>query len=215
MFKSQIQIPMSSPDAREAKRARLSPSYEQDQQQRVFAPVEPVTPPRQQNSHDPVSPSAVNPLAPHYVLKYTLLGHTKGISAVKLSPNLPRRVISAGADGKLLLYDVEKGHFLKSFEGHTAGVNDVIWSPDGEFVASASDDQTVRLWQVETVCLTYFYVDGLTRVQGKCVRVFQGHTSYVYCLAFNPQGTVLVSGSFDETLRLWDVNKGLFSLFST
>lgn len=36
----------------------------------------------------------------------------------------------------------------------------------------------------------------------------RGHTSYVYCLAVNPQGTIIVSGSFDETIVFWDVQKG-------
>ena len=37
------------------------------------------------------------------------------------------------------------------FEGHTQGVSDIAWSPDGQYVASASDDGTIRLWNIETV----------------------------------------------------------------
>lgn len=45
-------------------------------------------------------------------------------------------------------------------------------------------------------------------MQGNLTRIFHGHTAYVFCLAYNPQGTLMVSGSFDETLKLWDVGSG-------
>ena len=36
----------------------------------------------------------------------------------------------------------------------------------------------------------------------------EGHTSYVFCCAFSPKGSLLASGSFDETLRLWNITTG-------
>lgn len=53
--------------------------------------------------------------------------------------------------------------------------------------------------------------DARLLLQGHLTRVFHGHTAYVFCLAYNPQGTLIVSGSFDETLKLWDVGSGLYS----
>jgi hypothetical protein len=41
--------------------------------------------------------------------------------------------------------------------------------------------------------------------------VLNGHTSFVYCVCYNPQGTVIVSGSYDETMKLWDVKQGAYS----
>lgn len=43
------------------------------------------------------------------------------------------------------------GEILKTLSGHQEGVNDIAWSSDGEFLASASDDKTVILWSVEQV----------------------------------------------------------------
>ena len=37
---------------------------------------------------------------------------------------------------------------------------------------------------------------------------FQGHTNYVLCCGFNPQSNLIVSGSFDESVRIWDVKTG-------
>lgn len=38
--------------------------------------------------------------------------------------------------------------------------------------------------------------------------ILKGHTSFVSCVAFTPQGNLLASGSYDETIRIWDVKRG-------
>jgi COMPASS component SWD3 len=40
------------------------------------------------------------------------------------------------------------------------------------------------------------------------VKTLHGHTNYVFCVNFNPQSNIIVSGSFDETVRVWDVKSG-------
>lgn len=57
------------------------------------------------------------------------------------------------------------------------GVNDVAWESSGRYLATTSDDGTIRFWDVST---------------GKCLRVLPGHTNYVFCCAFNPHGNLLV-----------------------
>jgi COMPASS component SWD3 len=54
------------------------------------------------------------------------------------------------------LWDAYSGEILRTFEGHTEGVNDVAWSNDGEFLASASDDKSIILWSLETVRCPHF-----------------------------------------------------------
>jgi COMPASS component SWD3 len=55
------------------------------------------------------------------------------------------------ADKLVKLWDTATGEIVKTFVGHTEGISDVSWSPDGEFLASASDDKTVRVWSLENV----------------------------------------------------------------
>ena len=50
------------------------------------------------------------------------------------------------------LWDTESGDIVHTFKGHTEGINDIAWSSDGEFIASASDDKTVIIWSMELVC---------------------------------------------------------------
>jgi WD40 repeat protein len=69
----------------------------------------------------------------------------------------------------------------------------VAFSPDGQTLASGSEDQTVRLWDVKT---------------GQVRASLQGHTDGVNAVAYSPDGQTLASGSADRTVRLWDVNTG-------
>jgi COMPASS component SWD3 len=55
------------------------------------------------------------------------------------------------ADKLIKLWDSRTGEFLYNFEGHTKGISDVAWSSSSDLLASASDDKTVRLWNVNTV----------------------------------------------------------------
>ena len=75
-------------------------------------------------------------------------------------------------------------------EGHTAPIVALAVSPDGATLASASWDQTVRLWPLA----------------GGAPRVLEGHTQNVNGVAFAPDSRTLVSVSYDRTLRIWPLS---------
>lgn len=81
----------------------------------------------------------------------------------------------------------------RTLSGHTRGINDVTFSCTAEYLATASDDKTLRVWDAAT---------------GSGLVEFKGHTNFVFSCAFSPQSNLLASGSFDETVKLWDVRSG-------
>jgi WD40 repeat protein len=76
------------------------------------------------------------------------------------------------------------------FTGHTDVVNSVSFSPDGKTIATASGDNTVKLWSVE----------------GKQLLTFTGHTDVVNSVSFSPDGKTIATASGDNTVKLWSVN---------
>lgn len=71
-------------------------------------------------------------------------------------------------------------------KGHKAGVKTVIFSPDGELIASSSDDGTIKLWQRD----------------GTLVKTLS-NVGNVFSIRFSPDGELLASGSNDGTIKLW------------
>ena len=79
------------------------------------------------------------------------------------------------------------------FVGHDGPVQDVAIAPDGRTALSASADQTLILWDLET---------------GEMIRRFSGHSDTVHAVAFLPGGDQALSASADGTLILWDLETG-------
>ncbi len=88
---------------------------------------------------------------------------------------------------------IEYGGESHSFTGHEGAVIAVAYSPDGKFLLSGGEDQTLKLWDVAS---------------GKEVRTFTGHRGTVTSVAFSPGGSLAASGSDDSTVRLWEVASG-------
>jgi WD40 repeat protein len=79
--------------------------------------------------------------------------------------------------------------------GHTNTVTSAAFSPDGRTLASASEDRSIRLWNVSDPARPAPLGQPLT-----------GHTNAVYSVAFSPDGRTVASASIDRSIRLWNVS---------
>ncbi|MBT8419794.1 MAG: hypothetical protein KJO08_02930, partial [Gammaproteobacteria bacterium] len=91
-------------------------------------------------------------------------------------------------DRTLRLWDVERGETIRILEGHESSVRAVVWSPDGQSIASSSRDRMVCIWGAES---------------GRQQVVLEGHTSVVTSIAFLDAGRLLASLGEDSRLILW------------
>ncbi|KAF9058721.1 WD40-repeat-containing domain protein [Rhodocollybia butyracea] len=116
-------------------------------------------------------------------------------------PNLKEKVIApcalaTGYDIAVTscIWNSETGEKHCVLEEHTGVVRSVAFSsPDGTYIASSSDDKTIRIWDSET---------------GGEKKVLRGHTDWVQSVAYSPDGKKVVSGSSDQTIRIWNLETG-------
>ncbi len=82
---------------------------------------------------------------------------------------------------------------LQTLTGHTSAVDAVAIAPDGLTAISASDDKTLKIWDIKT---------------GKELLTLTGHTGSVSAVAIAPDGKTAISASYDTTLKIWDIKTG-------
>ncbi len=119
-------------------------------------------------------------------------GHVATVRAVAVAPD-GSRAASAGDDGTVRLWDIEREDPVAVLRGHVGPVTAVILTSDGDQVISAGEDGTVRLWDHRA---------------GESRLVLRGHTRPVRSIAVTPDGTTLVSAGSDGTIRVWSLRTG-------
>jgi len=95
--------------------------------------------------------------------------------------------------GEVKIWNIETGELKLTLSGHSMSVNAISFSPNGNTLASASDDKTLKLWDVQT---------------GEVKMTLQGHKGEVKTVAFSPDGQILASGGDDKTVKIWNVETG-------
>ncbi|KAL7485926.1 hypothetical protein ACHAW6_011533 [Cyclotella cf. meneghiniana] len=101
---------------------------------------------------------------------------------------------SAGSDYTARIWCTERCSPLRVLSGHISpSVNCVTWHPNCNYVVTASDDKTCRMWDIQT---------------GKCVRILAGSSRGLNVVRVSPSGKYVAGAGYDNIVRIWDLSNG-------
>eukprot|EP00055_Hartaetosiga_balthica_P004186 m.10490 g.10490 ORF g.10490 m.10490 type:complete len:475 (+) comp3677_c0_seq1:54-1478(+) len=164
--------------------------------------------------------------------KHTYASEYGGITCIQYSEN-GRRLVGGTETGPLIVWAAETFDVVAVLEGHTEKITDVCFVHE-DMVVSASHDTTAILWDVNEKSVKFVLRGHLSWIRsvawldskvltcggdkvlkiwdiesGYNIATYEGHSDWVkesHFHRFNP--SVIISGSFDKTIRSWDVNGG-------
>lgn len=110
-----------------------------------------------------------------------------------ISPDNQLAAIAGFGNGDVQIWSIQESRKLMDLRGHAGMVYEVVFSPDGQTIATASADATVKLWDSQT---------------GALLRTFAEHSEPVWTVAFSNSGDRLYSAGDENRLLVWDVNSG-------
>ncbi|KAI1302129.1 protein with putative role during mitosis [Mortierella claussenii] len=145
----------------------------------------------------------------------TIVGHAEWVRYIQPSQD-GRFLVSSSNDQTARVWDVATGECKTEFRGHDNVVECSIFAPiesypfikefigidpkvsakeqpiPGQYVATASRDKTIKLWDAT----------------GQCIATLVGHDNWVRGLVFHPSGKFLLSAADDKTIKIWDLKSG-------
>jgi serine/threonine-protein kinase len=108
------------------------------------------------------------------------------VSALAISPD--GSILAVASEEVLYLWDIIERKPLRSLKGHISTINSIDFSVDGKYIATGSEDTSIRLWTV---------------VDGSLVKTLYGHKHPVTDIAFSPDGQFLVSTALGDPVSVW------------
>lgn len=117
----------------------------------------------------------------------TIQAHDGPVTSVDFGP----RYLASGSDDETVKLWQLDGTPVKTLTGHGLAIAQVQFNSEGDILASASWDNTIKLWQ-----------------DGTLVQTLTGHQNGVMSLAFLPDQPILISGSPDQSVKAWQVDQG-------
>jgi WD40 repeat protein len=162
--------------------------------------------------------------------RFKFVGHEDSVTCVAISPN-DKLVASGSDDNSIIVWSMETGESVGQLIGHKGPVWSVAFAPDGRRIISTSDDGRVVAWSSDKVyrflasLATFDFAVKVARYSpdGQLIGAggddgalylfdntgdphakLEGHTDCCWALSFSPTAPLVVTGSADRTIRVWD-----------
>jgi WD40 repeat protein len=140
-----------------------------------------------------------------------------------------RTIIAASLFSDVIFWNVDTGQQIAALRAHAGNLSDLAVSPDGRLLATASEDNTAKLWDLGVFIESNAgevvqYIESVVsdrgaragveaalltkRISVSASATLQGHTGAIRQLAFSPDGRLLATAAADETVRLWEPATG-------
>lgn len=121
-------------------------------------------------------------------------GHKNNVKCAAFVGEEGNSIVTGSSDNTLRLWNINSARSQSVMFGHTSRIWSVDSSRNGDILASASGDGTVKIWDA--------------KAKSSCLTTLNGHDNDVYTVKFHPAAKHVVSGGYDKVIRLFDVTTG-------
>jgi WD40 repeat protein len=133
-------------------------------------------------------------IPPNFQRLHTMEVPTTGVNAIAILP-VQNLAVTGGTDNNLYVWDMETGERIATQPAHNDDITAIAYHRQGNLLASASQDGTVKVWQLQNNQLSLR-------------QTLSGHAGWVTAVAISPDGRRIISGSSDKTIKIWDATTG-------
>ena len=113
------------------------------------------------------------------------------------------RLVSGHANGSINIWSLSDQTLLRNINGSNNWINALQFSPDGKWIASGGADRKIYLWDAEKI-VNSSNIEPEPQILGQVNNQDQ-HSDVVQTIQFSKDGKTLISGSWDKTIKIWDV----------
>lgn len=161
-----------------------------------------------ENNQEPIVIEALQEYNPYQFFQH-LYKYSTGKSttyAIAFTPD-NQIMVSGGNDTIITLRNLKTGKIIRSFTEHSGSIYSLCLSLDGQTLISGSRDTTIKIWHLHT--LDIYQSNSTNRLIGDgLIDTLTGHSESINAVVISPNGQIIISGSEDNTIKLWDLNSG-------